>query len=89
MTYRYYGHHQGDDPLRYRTAAEQGAARDRDCLGRCRDWLLADGLTDAATIAAIDEETRRRIDAAVAFAEASPLPGPEELLTDVYVPEAR
>lgn len=88
-TYRYYGHHQGDDPLRYRTAAEQAAARERDCLRRGREWILADGLAGEAELAAIDDETRRRIDAAVAFAEASPLPGPEELLTDVYVPEAR
>jgi pyruvate dehydrogenase E1 component alpha subunit len=88
LTYRYYGHHQGDDPLRYRTVAEQGAARDRDCLRLCREWLLADGLADEATLAAIDAETRSRIDAAVAFAEQSPLPGPEELLTDVYVPAA-
>jgi pyruvate dehydrogenase E1 component alpha subunit len=89
MTYRYHGHHQGDDPLRYRTAAEQTAARERDCLKHWRGVLLAGGLADEATVAAIDDETRRQIDEAVAFAEASPLPGPHELLTDVYVPPAR
>jgi TPP-dependent pyruvate/acetoin dehydrogenase alpha subunit len=88
MTYRYYGHHQGDDPLRYRTADEQKAARERDCVALGRAWLLADGHADEAAIAAIDAEIRGRIDAAVAFAEQSPLPGPEELLTDVYVPAA-
>jgi pyruvate dehydrogenase E1 component alpha subunit len=87
-TYRYYGHHQGDDPLRYRLAAEQDAARARDCLRLAREWILADGLADAAALAAIDDATRRRIDEAIAFAEASPVPGPEDLLTDVYVPEA-
>ncbi len=30
---------------------------------------------------------RERLDEAIAFAEASPLPGPEELLTDVYAGE--
>jgi pyruvate dehydrogenase E1 component alpha subunit len=88
LTYRYYGHHQGDDPLRYRTADEQSAARERDCLRLCRAWLLGDGLADEATLVAIDDETRRRIDDAVAFAESSPLPGAHELLTDVYVPPA-
>lgn len=89
LTYRYYGHHQGDDPLRYRTAEEQNAALERDCVRCGREWLLADGHADEATVAAIDDEIRRRIDEAVAFAEASPLPEPHELLTDVYVPEAR
>lgn len=88
LTYRYYGHHQGDDPLRYRTADEQRRARERDCVARGRAWLLADGHADEAALAAIEGEIRARIDAAVAFAEQSPLPGPEELLTDVYVPAA-
>ena len=87
-TYRYYGHHQGDDPLRYRTAAEQSGARERDCVARGRAWLLAEGHADEPAIAKIEGEIRSRIDAAVAFAEASPVPGPEELLTDVYVPLA-
>ena len=89
LTYRYYGHHQGDDPLRYRTAAEQTAARERDCVLRAREWLLAEGFADEPALLAIDDEIRRRIDEAVAFAEASPLPAAHELLTDVYVPEAR
>lgn len=88
LTYRYYGHHQGDDPLRYRTADEQRAARERDCVARGRAWLLADGHADEAALAALEGEIRARIDAAVAFAEQSPLPDPQELLTDVYVPAA-
>ena len=89
LTYRYYGHHQGDDPLRYRTAGEEQAARARDCLLLARRWILDEGLADPAALAAVDEEVRREIDEAVAFAESSPLPGPHELLTDVYVPPAR
>src|SRR5258707_1316977 len=34
MTYRYYGHHQGDDAHRYRTKEEEAAARGRDCIRR-------------------------------------------------------
>ncbi len=89
LTYRYYGHHQGDDPLRYRTAEEQNAALERDCVRHGRDWLLADGHADEAAVAAIDDEIRLTIDEAVAFAEASPVPEPHELLTDVYVGEVR
>ena len=86
LTYRYYGHHQGDDPLRYRTAAEQTAARERDCVMLARKWIVGDGVADEGALAAIDDEVRRAIDEAVAFAEASPLPAPHELTTDVYVP---
>ena len=84
MTYRYYGHHQGDDPLRYRLADEEQAARD----ARLPDAVpRADGGGRAAAGRA--RRARRAatgaLDEAVEFAEASPLPEPHELYTDVYV----
>jgi len=84
-TYRYYGHHQGDDPLRYRTAEEEQAARARDCLAVFRERMVADGPLSADDLDAIDEESRRKLDEAVEFAESSPLPSPDDLYTDVYV----
>jgi acetoin:2,6-dichlorophenolindophenol oxidoreductase subunit alpha len=84
MTYRYYGHHQGDETHRYRTADEEWTARERDCLRRFREVLLAEGF-EAAELDGLDLRNRERLDDAIAFAEASPLPGPEELLADVYV----
>lgn len=45
--------------------------------------LRARGELDDATLAALEHEARARVDDAVAFAEASPMPGPEELLDDV------
>jgi acetoin:2,6-dichlorophenolindophenol oxidoreductase subunit alpha len=87
-TYRYYGHHQGDETLRYRTADEERTARERDCLRRFREVLLGEGI-DAAELDGLDGRNRERLDEAIAFAEASPLPGPEELLADVYVEEKR
>ena len=35
----------------------------------------------------IDLKNKQKIDEAVAFAEASPLPQAADLLTDVYVPQ--
>ncbi|MEA2604869.1 MAG: acetoin:2,6-dichlorophenolindophenol oxidoreductase subunit alpha [Acidobacteriota bacterium] len=84
MTYRYYGHHQGDETHRYRTADEERTARERDCLRRFREILLAQGF-EGAELDGLDVRNRERLDDAIAFAEASPLPGPEELLADVYV----
>lgn len=86
LTYRYHGHHQGDDTLRYRTAEEERAARERDCLRRCREHLLSQGFA-AGELDAADARNRERLDEAVAFAEAGPLPGPEELLAGVYAGE--
>jgi pyruvate dehydrogenase E1 component alpha subunit len=88
MTYRYHGHHQGDETLRYRLAEEERAARARDPLQLCRERLLALG-TPAAALDAVEAQNRALLDAAVAFAESSPLPGPEELLAGVYAEAPR
>ncbi len=87
-TYRYYGHHQGDDPHRYRTKEEEDAARERDCIKRFREQVLSNGLLSQEELAAIDAQNREKIDQAVAFAEASPLPDAAELYTDVFVTES-
>lgn len=86
-TYRYYGHHQGDDPHRYRTIEEEDAARERDCTKRFRDQMLLNGVLGLDELEAIDARNRALLDEAIAFAEASPLPDPVELHTDVYVTE--
>jgi len=86
MTYRYYGHHQGDDTGRYRSKEEEQAARDRDCIRRFREQMLDQGLLSAAELDSIEAANRKKIDEAVAFAESSPLPKPADLFTDVYVP---
>jgi len=48
-----------------------------------RDWF-AGGEFTAADIQMIEKAVRDQVDEAVAFAEASPVPAPEELFTDVY-----
>lgn len=84
-TYRYYGHHQGDDPLRYRTVEEEAHARQRDCLVRFRERMRRTGPLHLAELDDIDADTRRRVDEAVEFAKASPLPHPTDLHTHVFV----
>ena len=88
-TYRYYGHHQGDDTRRYRTREEEEAARERDCIKRFREQVLAEHALTAEELDAIDEQNKEKIDLAVIFAEQSPLPNPAELYTDVFVTGAR
>lgn len=88
-TYRYYGHHQGDDTRRYRTIDEEDAARQRDCIKHFREDVLSEGLIQREELDAIDAANKEKLDAAVSFAEASPLPEPSELFTNVYVTEAQ
>jgi TPP-dependent pyruvate/acetoin dehydrogenase alpha subunit len=85
-TYRYFGHHQGDDPLRYRLAAEEKAARDRDCLKQFRHKMEKDGPLSIEDLDRIDSQNKELLDKAVEFAKSSALPPADELLTDVYVP---
>jgi acetoin:2,6-dichlorophenolindophenol oxidoreductase subunit alpha len=84
-TYRYYGHHQGDDPHRYRTVEEEQAARARDCIEQFRRSVIAEGMLTSAELDAVQARNRSLLDEAVQFAEQSPLPGVQELHTDVYV----
>lgn len=88
-TYRYYGHHQGDDTRRYRTKEEEDGARERDCIKRFREQVLKDGSLDAEELDDIDRRNKEKIDLAVIFAEQSPLPPLADLYTDVFVTESR
>lgn len=82
--FRYYGHFQGD-PLTYRTKEEEEEYRRRDPIDQFRRRVLERSLLTAAELDAIDGRAQEVVDAAVRFAQESPYPGPEELLTDVYV----
>ena len=84
-TYRYFGHYVGD-PLTYRTKEESERVRaTRDPLGRFEERVVGERQLAATDLRRIDDEVAAAIAAAVRFAEASPLPDPAELTTDVYV----
>jgi pyruvate dehydrogenase E1 component alpha subunit len=85
-TYRYHGHHQSDDTLRYRLADEEKLARDRDCLKQFRARMEQDGMLPPSELDDIDAKNKAALDDAVEFAKVSPLPEAHDLLTDVYVP---
>lgn len=83
-TYRYYGHFEGDT-ITYRTKEELEAFMLRDPIQTLRQSLEGRGLATAEELTAIDQQVQERIDDAWRFAEASPLPAPEDALNDVYV----
>ena len=82
---RFYGHFEGDAET-YRADGEVAALkRDHDCLKIFRGRVTEAGLLSNADLDGVDAEVAAEIEAAVALAKVSPLPGPEDLVTDVYV----
>jgi pyruvate dehydrogenase E1 component alpha subunit len=84
VTYRFRGHSMAD-PEEYRTREEVAHWRERDPIPEFGGRLVAAGALDEAAREQVDARALQRVDAAVAFAESSPLPGPESLYDDVYV----
>src|SRR3954452_18404424 len=84
LTYRFRGHSMAD-PEEYRTKEQVEEWRQRDPLLTFGDRLVAEGIIDGDEREQMDAEAIARVDAAVAFADASPFPAPESLYDDVYV----
>jgi pyruvate dehydrogenase E1 component alpha subunit len=84
-TYRYFGHFVGDNMAYRRKEEEEEVRQTRDPLARFEERVVSDGLLVAEDLRTIDGDVVRAIDAAVEYAQASPLPEPEDVLTDVYV----
>ncbi|MBI4789980.1 MAG: pyruvate dehydrogenase (acetyl-transferring) E1 component subunit alpha [Chloroflexi bacterium] len=82
MTYRFRGHSMGD-PQRYRTKEEVEQAKKLDPLMRFRERIVNEGLVTQADLEIIENEVETEVDEAVAFAESSPAPEPDEMYQDV------
>jgi pyruvate dehydrogenase E1 component alpha subunit len=83
-TYRYMGHSMSD-PLHgvYRTKDEVEEQKKKDPIAQLFHRLRQDGAIDQAGYDAVETEVRAEVDAAVKFADESPDPAPEELMTHV------
>jgi pyruvate dehydrogenase E1 component alpha subunit len=84
VTYRFRGHSMAD-PEEYRTKEQVEQWRRRDPILTFGDELQAAGVVTAEDRMRMDAEATARVDAAVAFADASPFPPPESLYDDIYV----
>ena len=83
VTYRWRGHYEGD-PQPYRSDEEVEGWKGRDPLKLAEERLKQRGELDPASRAAIWDDIRGRVDAAVAFARQAPPPRPESALEDIY-----
>lgn len=82
---RFYGHFEGDAQT-YRAAGELDDIRaNKDCLKLFSRTVTQAGVIAREALDEIDREVAALIEHAVQEAKAAPLPGPADLLTDVYV----
>jgi pyruvate dehydrogenase E1 component alpha subunit len=83
-TWRYFGHFEGDQ-VTYRTAEQSAAYREHDPLTFFAEQAARRGLLTAQQVEERNAAAEAAVDEAIAFAERSPQPPPEDALTDVYV----
>lgn len=85
-TYRFRGHSMRDPAAAlYRTREEVDEWKKSDPIVLLWDRMSRDGIISDAEYKGMDKEISQVIEEAVRFADASPEPPLEELLTDVYV----
>lgn len=84
LTYRVKGHYVGD-PEKYRPREEvQKVQKENDPIDRFFGFLSDGKLLDGPGMDGLRAEAEREIEAAVAFADASPLPDPEDAMNDLF-----
>ncbi|HTW98661.1 MAG TPA: thiamine pyrophosphate-dependent enzyme [Acidimicrobiales bacterium] len=83
-TYRFREHEELGFKLHYRTQEEIDEWRRRDPVSLFAEELIRQELLDAAGLEQLREEIRAEIDEAVEFAQASPLPAPDDALEHVF-----
>ena len=82
-TYRRKGHAEHDDQ-RYVPQEELDAWEARDPVDRYRRFLVREGILTDDQAERIDRRVQEKLDAAVAEAEAAPMPDPREVLEGVW-----
>ena len=82
LTYRHHGHSRAD-PGKYRPAEEVEAWLKKDPIPMYRQRLLDEGIPEA-TLVAIENEIKQRVEEATETAKASKPPGDELIYKDVW-----
>jgi len=82
-THRWYGHYAGD-PQKYRSQTEVQEVRKFDPIVNFQEFLIQSKFIAPEYVDQLQARIKSEIEAAIAFAESSPVAGQEELFTDVY-----
>jgi len=85
ITYRNYGHFEGD-AQKYKTDQDkQKHIQEQDAIKNFREYLIERQLLTTQELTHMEEAVEQSIQKAIQFAEQSPFPDASELLSDVYV----
>ena len=84
VTYRQHGHFEGDEQKYKAPDGEEKAWADVDPLEVFKDYALEHGLLTEEELVKIEEESRKDVEEAIKFAQESPTPEDDALLTDVF-----
>lgn len=84
QTYRTYGHFEGDEQTYKFDSPEEIAFAKRDDIQEFRAYALKANLFTEAEATAVEDQAMAAVQAAVQFAEDSPLPDAQALYEDVY-----
>ncbi|KRL00858.1 thiamine pyrophosphate-dependent dehydrogenase E1 component subunit alpha [Liquorilactobacillus capillatus] len=85
VTYRNYGHFEGDEQKYKAKEGKEKELADRDCIPEFRKYATAKKLLSAKKADQIEKSSVEDIEHAIKFAEESPIPKPESLYEDVFV----
>jgi TPP-dependent pyruvate/acetoin dehydrogenase alpha subunit len=84
-TYRWHFHAmRAARPPETRPAEEVASWKARDPIARLEQHIIGQGLLTPAELQALRDRVAADLDAAVAFADASPFPDPKDLLADMF-----
>lgn len=86
LTYRKYGHFEGDEQ-KYKsdTGAEGKRAHENfDCIIKFRQYAVKQKLFTAEVADEIEAQSRQRVEDAIVYAQQSPIPSPKSLFEDVF-----
>jgi TPP-dependent pyruvate/acetoin dehydrogenase alpha subunit len=84
LTYRWFGHHEGDPGTSYRAKEEIASWKSHDPIRKFREQAIAASWVSAAEFETIDREVSRIIEDAAAFAIKSPHPDTSTALDHVF-----
>lgn len=89
LTYRWYGHHEGDPGTSYRDKEEIATWKARDPVKRLKSEAIENGIAKQEDFAAIDNEISDVLEDAAQFALRSPLESTETALRHVFLESAQ
>ncbi len=84
LTYRWYGHHEGDPRCRYRTREEVAAWKERDPVRKLKEDAIAARMLTAEDFEKIDSEVAAVLEDAAQFALTSALEDESTALHHVF-----